>query len=162
MARNPWKKLMSNVKLSANYGCFGGSSRNPKNRDGKKRGSQSTKTHQIFVDWEDLKEQFEKQNEKCFWLGIPLNPDWVFKSHFIMAPSVDRISNEGEYTKDNIVICCRFANIGRRNTEPNDFAQIVRLIAEKGIVPPTQEMMEELQRTEDVVASPYSFGMIRI
>lgn len=140
--RNPWKRVLANTKLSANYGCFGGSSRNPKNRPDKKRGCQSTKTHNVCVSWEDLERKFKEQNGKCFWFGIPLDPDWVFRSHFPLAPSTDRLDNAGDYTYDNIVITCRLANVGRRNCPAGSFARIMLAISKRGLTPDADSLNE--------------------
>ena len=146
--RNPWKRVLANVMLSAEYGCFGGSARNPKNRPDKCRGSQSTKRHKVFVNAQDLERKFNEQGGRCFWLGVPINPNWVYRPHFVFAPSVDRLDNEKDYEYDNIVISTRFANVGRRNTKSGVFAKMVKALAKHGINP-NMAALDELIRLEE-------------
>ena len=67
---------------------------------------------------------FKEQKRKCHWLEIELNPQWIFESNHPLALSVDRLDKD--YLKGEVVICCRFANLGR-NVCPNDkFKDILR------------------------------------
>ena len=91
--RNPWKHLLANVK---------------KSRWCQKHNSPP----EITV--EDLVDIFYKQKGLCYWLKIKLEPLEVFEN-CLQAMSVDRIDNTKGYTKDNIVICTRFANLGRND-----------------------------------------------
>jgi len=124
---------MGNVRLSAAHGARGASSKNPKNRPNKTKGTQSTKRHKIFITWQDLKVQFEKQNRKCFWSGLPIDPEWVYRSYFPLAPSVDRLNCDDEYTPENIAICCRLFNLGRGQCGSDDFLTIMKAISKRGI-----------------------------
>lgn len=130
--KNPWKKLMANVMLSSKYGAIGGRTHknNPKLRR-KLNTSQSTKRHSVEITWQDLKHQFEKQKGKCYWLGIKMNPQEIFIPHNPISISVDRLHNELGYTVDNIVICCRFINLGRRNCPIQKFKKIINNIKEE-------------------------------
>ena len=40
--------------------------------------------------------------------------------------SVDRIDNSRGYEKDNFVICCRFANLGRRNASEQQMNEVIK------------------------------------
>lgn len=86
----------------------------------------------IYVTPEELAEIWDKQGGKCYWFDIPLdldllyrdNPDWMPKHP--LAPSIDKIDVNGDYTKDNIVICTRFANFGRNVCDFDRFHEIVK------------------------------------
>jgi hypothetical protein len=127
---NPWKKLWHNVNLSGKHGSKGANVKNnPKHRN--TVGSQSTKTHEISITPEDLEEQFNKQNGCCYWLGIKLNPEDIFKVNYPLAMSVDRVDNNLGYLKDNIVICCRLINLGRRNCPEDQFKKVIEQVKEQ-------------------------------
>ena len=88
----------------------------------------------LYVDTNDLKEIWQKQNELCYWFKITLDSNLLFKNHpeyfpkHPLAPSVDRIDDSKDYTVDNVVICCRFANFGR-NVYPFDkFHDVVNIL----------------------------------
>lgn len=130
--RDPFKKLLANCKLNGIFQRPDGSwsinsSTNRRRMLGEGSGvggapgpnQKDWKPAKIFINEEDLRRQWKIQEEKCFWFSIPLDlqlldkkhPDWLPKHP--MAPSVDRIDDAKDYTPDNIVICCRFANLGR-------------------------------------------------
>lgn len=101
-------------------------------------GSQSTVwvPAKILVTPEEIKEIWEAQGGKCYWFGVDLDlkllykdhPDWMPKHP--LAPSVDKIDPNGDYSKDNIVITTRFANFGRNVCEFNRFGEIVKTLKE--------------------------------
>ena len=75
---------------------------------------------------EDLKDiWYNQQGGKCFWLGIPLEPEWVNESYHPLALSVDRLECGGDYVKDNIVICSRLANMGRSKYDKEKFSDVI-------------------------------------
>jgi hypothetical protein len=55
--------------------------------------------------------------------------DWMPKHP--LAPSIDKIDVNGDYTKENIVICTRFANFGRNVCEFDKFHEIVDILQGK-------------------------------
>jgi len=69
--------------------------------------------HSITID--DLQEIYEKQNGICYWFGVPLTPSPKHK--YPLQPSIDRLDRNKGYTKDNVVICCYTANIGRNEND---------------------------------------------
>lgn len=131
--RNPWKKLLANVKISGRVGLAYAALR---------EGGDPEKVvrHDIAISWQDLERKFAEQNKRCFWLGIPLNPEWIFKTHYPMAPSVDRLDNEKDYTYDNTVICSRFANLARGRCSARSFAKIMMTLAKRGLTPNEADM----------------------
>tara|TARA_R100000458_G_C8206687_1_gene195520 strand:- start:176 stop:547 length:372 start_codon:yes stop_codon:yes gene_type:complete len=118
--RDPFKKLMSNVKLSAKHGSRGARGQKALNPEYKER--------KIDFDSIYLKQLFEQQEYKCHWLDIPLDPKWIFKSWHPLAISVDRMDCEKGYTKDNIVICCRLVNLGRCRYDEVEFTGVMDYI----------------------------------
>lgn len=100
-AKNPWKKVLNNAK-SAQTGWNAKHQRVGINRP--------VKTFSCTP--EDLERIFEEQGRKSKWLGVPINPDDVFRKHFPLSPSLDRLDNSKDYTPDNICISTRFENWG--------------------------------------------------
>jgi hypothetical protein len=84
----------------------------------------------VNITWEDLKEQYIKQNGKCHWLNIPLNLNHTLISWHPLACSCDRLDNKIGYLKDNIVITCRFANLGRGAASQELFEEALKTIKE--------------------------------
>lgn len=73
----------------------------------------------------DLDEKFimdlwNQQIGKCYWLGIDLIPS---AGRSPSSPSIDRVDCDGGYTKDNIVLCSQFANLGRCDVDAKTFKE---------------------------------------
>jgi hypothetical protein len=105
--KNPWKKLLANVKTSG-----------------------SNRKKEVKVEWQDLRNKFLEQGLCCYYYQIPLLPSWIFDPYNPLALSVDRIDNKGHYTWNNIVICCRWANLGRNATPSERFIESVSYLRE--------------------------------
>jgi hypothetical protein len=119
-----WKKLFRNVNMSSSLGAAGGrADTNPKLQGRIRKGNQSTSYHEVHITIEDLKEQWDIQNGKCYWLGIDMSLEDLFVSRSPFAVSVDRLISSGHYTKDNIVLTTRFANLGRGAYDGEDFKE---------------------------------------
>ena len=108
--KDPWLKLLKKVEL-----C--GSSKASRSRIKK-----------VTITKEDLKEQFLKQDGRCYWFGVPINIDDVYTSNNPLAPSVDRLDNDRDYHKNNIVICTILANMGRGKCGEGTFGKIMQKI----------------------------------
>ena len=122
-------RLWKNLTMSAAYGSKGGSFHNPKNK-----GNQSTKTHNITITKEDLKELWEKQGGLCYWLKIPMSAEDLFVSHSPFAVSVERLNNDYDYHKDNVVLTTRFANKGRGCYDNPDFEpRLSKMLTERDV-----------------------------
>ena len=120
--RNPWKKLMRNLRIN-------GHRKKEHDRGNPEHGiSGSFSRRTIKVTEKDLKKVYEKQEGKCHWFGIKLNPMDIFITHNPMAMSVDRIDNDRDYFIDNIVICCRMANLGRSTCGYKKFKKIIKQV----------------------------------
>ena len=108
--KDPWLKLLKKVEL-----C--GSSQASRSR-----------VKKVTITKEDLKEQFLKQGDRCYWFGIPINIDDVYTTNNPLAPSVDRLDNDEDYHKNNIVICTILANMGRGKCGQRTFEKIMQTI----------------------------------
>lgn len=117
--KNPWKRLMYFIKLGARKSVFSSSGKYLRGRK---------KDIKIEITWEDLKNQFEAQNGKCYWFDIDLDPLLVFEKGNPMAISADRLDNKKGYVKGNFVISSRFANLGRRDCPEEKFKEIIKSI----------------------------------
>lgn len=90
----------------------------------------------VIVTPEELKEIWEQQDGKCYWFGVDLDMDLLYRDHpdwmpkHPLAPSIDKINPNGDYEKDNIVITSRFANFGRNVCDFDRFAEIVSILKE--------------------------------
>ena len=71
----------------------------------------------LTPEW--LHQKFAEQEGRCFWLKVPLR---LSKGGGPWQISLDRLSLEDGYTRDNVVLTCQMANLGRRATEVTDFA----------------------------------------
>jgi len=112
----PFKRLLKNVELNA-----------ARPSPTRVSGTPKYKEKTVDLDAEYLEHLFyDTQKSKCYWLGIELNPQWVFDSGHPLALSVDRLGYN--YLKGEVVICSRFANLGR-NTYPDDkFKEVLKYI----------------------------------
>ena len=127
--KDPFKKLLQNVKLSALKGAAGGIIYKalPGKKNAKKRKEMyKTTGHKINITVEDLKIQWKKQKGKCWWLGIPMSLEDLYMPRSPFAVSVDRVNNSGGYTPDNIVLTTRFANVGRGAYDDPGFKRRIR------------------------------------
>ena len=75
---------------------------------------------------EDINEMMEKQNGLCFWFKIPLIPS-NHKKH-PQQPSLDRLDRSKGYTKDNVVLSCYSANIGRNENDIETWLEFLKLL----------------------------------
>ena len=117
---DPFGRLFYNMKKSALSGPKG---------SGQKILDPDYVPRKIDMTIEDLKDiWFKKQGGKCYWLDIPLDPKWVNESWHPLALSIDRLECGGDYVKDNIVICCRLANVGRSRFNKDNFVEVIDYI----------------------------------
>ncbi len=88
--------------------------------DSKHRGVENT----ITVN--DINEMFENQKGLCYWFKIPLIPS--NKSKHPQQPSLDRLDRNKGYTKDNVVLCCYSANIGRNENDLETWIEFLKIL----------------------------------
>jgi hypothetical protein len=98
---NPWKKILANAQ----------GAQNGWNKKHQKLGV-NRPVKQFTVTAEDIERVFNEQGGKSKWLGLPIDPNDVFRIHYPLAPSLDRLDNDKDYTPDNICISTRFENWG--------------------------------------------------
>lgn len=75
------------------------------------------------IDRESILKIFNEQNGVCHYSGIKLD---VNKKCKFRAISCDRIDNSIGYEPDNIVLCCRFFNLGRCDGGFNEFKEFLK------------------------------------
>lgn len=128
---NPFKKLLNGCKVN-----------------GRRRLLYNGEQPKVLISEEDLKQIWIEQSGNCFWFGVPLDLGLLFNTHpewfpiHPMAPSIDRKDDKGEYIKENIVICCRFANLGRCLYPFDKTKRMIQTL--KGeYVQPTQPTLED-------------------
>ncbi len=117
--RNPWKTLLSK-KLNSYKLVM--------NKDRRCIGKRD-----IRLTWENLRDQFELQKGRCYWLGVKIEPQGIFESWNHLAPSIDRLDTELPYQPGNIVITTRFANLGRG------------MLTEKQFIPQIKKLRKQLE-----------------
>lgn len=75
------------------------------------------------LDADFLEALFARQNGRCHWLGIEMQPS--IETRNPLQPSVDRLDCSKGYTKDNVVLACQFANMGRSAMSAERFQAFV-------------------------------------
>jgi hypothetical protein len=75
------------------------------------------------IDGAFVLELFERQGGRCYWLGVPLIPSTDKRGS--QRPSLDRVDCSRGYTKDNVVLACKFANIGRQDVPADKFLEFL-------------------------------------
>lgn len=108
-----WKVVWANVKLSARHGAGGA-------RIQKKDGSGH---RDLTITLDDIKQLWEDQNGKCYWLGIDMSLEDVLVKNSPFAVSVERIDSNLGYVPGNVALASRFANRGRGAYDGEDFRE---------------------------------------
>jgi len=118
-SQNPYKKILSNAK----------GAQNGWNKKHQKVGI--NRPVKIFtVTPEDIEEVFLRQNGRSKWLGIKIDIYDVFRTHYPLAPSLDRLDNNKDYTPDNICISTRFENWGFNKATDEIKQECVKILKE--------------------------------
>jgi|TARA_R100000030_G_C3186300_1_gene107226 hypothetical protein len=106
--KNPFKKVLENVKGTQYVSS----------KTFSESGQVMRRVKEVCITELDIQHQFEKQNGLSHFLKIPIDPYDVFRVHYPLAPSVDRIDNTKDYYPNNIVINTRFENNGLNRCDP--------------------------------------------
>ncbi len=69
---------------------------------------------------------YEKQNGLCYWFNVPLTPS--NNSKHPQQPSLDRLDRNKGYTKDNVVLTCYSANIGRNENSVEEWESFIKIL----------------------------------
>lgn len=72
------------------------------------------------IDAEYLEELYIKQDGKCYWSGIDMCNKSVGLGN-LDTISIDRLNCDVGYIKENIVLVCKFINLGRGNSDMGYF-----------------------------------------
>ncbi len=112
-------------------------------------------------DWSitiaDVNAQFERQKGLCFYTGIPMKTAGCagdYTRNLAGDPltlSIDRRDSDGDYTPDNIVLCCRFANFAKNQWDEPTFRGLMAQAAQNLIGGPS--FAERRARSEESVAA---------
>ncbi len=86
------------------------------------------KKYAFDLDADFIRHLFVKQQGRCHWLGLTLTPS--VETRNLLRPSVDRLDCAKGYTRDNVVLACQFANMGRSVTPPEQFSAFVANLEE--------------------------------
>jgi len=86
-------------------------------------GAKRHSKYDFDIDEQFVSELYEKQNGKCFWFDVDLKPSNIAK--YPWQPSLDRLDRNKGYTKDNVVLACYTANIGRNTSDEATFSLFV-------------------------------------
>lgn len=86
--------------------------------------SKRGKEHNLTVD--DINRMYEEQKGLCYWFKVPLIPSE--NSKHPQQPSLDRLDGTKGYTKDNVVLACYSANIGRNDNSVEVWEEFIKKI----------------------------------
>jgi len=81
---------------------------------------------EFLITIEDISEQWEKQEKKCYLSGIELN----IKSRDNRTASLDRLDSNIGYTKENIRFCHKHINMMKGVYDKDYFIEICNSVAE--------------------------------
>lgn len=96
-----------------------------------KSGAKKRNLH-FNITCEDIWNQYEKQNKKCYYTNLSVNFICAFSGNCKeQSASVDRIDSSKGYTKDNIVIVYKAVNLIKQDIDEEKFINYCYLISEK-------------------------------
>ncbi len=75
-------------------------------------------------------ELFTRQVGKCHWFNIPMLPTADVRDP--QKPSIDRLDNARSYERDNVVLVCAAANLGRSNASQERFKAFCDSLLSRG------------------------------
>ena len=86
---------------------------------------------EVMITEQDLIDKFKQQDAKCYWSGLPLNPDFNKIKHHPFAISPERLDNSKPYDVNNVVLCRRMFNLGRMAFPEKDFGEAMQMLREE-------------------------------
>lgn len=80
------------------------------------------------LTFKDLLDQWEKQNGKCFYTGLPLKikVETYFDNKEVL--SIDRVEPDKGYSRENVVLCCDCINTMKSNMTMEQFKKYLSLL----------------------------------
>lgn len=88
------------------------------------KSSAKIRKQEISITPEWILNKFNEQNGKCYWLNIDMIPS-ILPNH-PQQPSLERLDINLGYTKENTVICCLFANLGRKDNSKEIMTEFIK------------------------------------
>lgn len=77
------------------------------------------------LDTNFLRDRFEVQGGRCFWFNLPMKTKRKSGS---MQVSLDRLDPNQGYTRTNVVLTCKAANLARNSDSVEDFEILLELL----------------------------------
>ena len=88
--------------------------------------SQKRKNLDFDITKEYLRLLWDRQNGRCFWTQVPLLKGGAPKHP--QKVSLDRIDPSKGYLKENIVLTCQFANLGKSDVDIRTFFGFLQVL----------------------------------
>lgn len=85
----------------------------------------------VTITEQDLINIYNNQGGKCYWSGLPLNPEFNKIKHHPFAISPERLDNTLPYNLTNVVLCRRMFNLGRMAFPEKDFEEAMKVLREE-------------------------------
>ena len=82
--------------------------------------------HDCDIDGDFVMGLWQIQGGKCYWFGVPLLLG--AGNYHPQKPSLDRLDGAKPYSRDNVVLACRAANMGRNDSDAETFHEFVNAI----------------------------------
>ncbi len=76
---------------------------------------------------EDMVEQWEEQEGRCYWFEVPMGAPEDHRHH-PQTPSLDRVVPDHGYIYGNAVWACLAANVAKRDTDPDCWEEFLDLL----------------------------------
>jgi len=80
------------------------------------------------LTFEDLLAQWDKQNGKCFYTGLPLKIKIESCVDNKEVVSIDRVEPDKGYSRENVVLCCDCVNTMKSNLSMEQFKGYLSLL----------------------------------
>lgn len=81
-----------------------------------------------LIDESFIREMWDKQGGMCYWFNIPMKVAMQDGTVDLFRVSIDRVDSLKGYTKNNVVLCCHFANRGKGDAKVEDWSNLLKLI----------------------------------
>lgn len=112
------------------------------------RGNARKRNIKFDLIWEDLLDQYRKQNGKCFYTGRKLSLNYSTKTRKVCPPdqlSVDRMDSDKHYNNNNISLCCYCINNFKGDSTLEEFNEYMNFINKKPVQVKVKKLVEEVE-----------------